>query len=106
MDDTDILQHLLEIEDQAAALVNDAQVEADRRIKEAEEKSRIAFDETYQKLTADLETEYQQSVGIVKAEYAKNLDSYRAELNSMQKYNGEFSELAFSLLVEEKCILT
>ncbi|MCL1927396.1 MAG: hypothetical protein FWG07_01195 [Treponema sp.] len=106
MDDTDILQHLLKIEGQAAVLVDDAQAEADRRIKEAEEKNRIAFDESYQKLTAELETEYRISADAVKNKYNRILDEYRASLDSMPRQNESFSDLAFSLLVGEKCIIT
>ena len=104
MDDTDILQHLLEIEGQATVLVDDAQAEADRRIKEAEEKNRIAFDESYQKLTAELETEYRTLTDAVKNEYNKILDEYRESLDSMPRQNENFSALAFSLLMEEKCL--
>ncbi|MCL1812204.1 MAG: hypothetical protein FWG29_01640 [Treponema sp.] len=105
MDDPDILRHLLEIENQAAILVDDAQAEADRRTKEAEEKNRIVFDESYQKLASELEAEYLNSVDAVKHEYNKILDEYRASLDSMPQQNENFSSLAFSLLMEEKCIL-
>ena len=105
MDDSDILQHLLEIEGQAATLVDDAQAEADRRIKEAEEQNRLAFDEAYQKLTVELETEYQKVAGAVRDEYDKTLDEFRAGLDCMPKHNESFSALAFSLLVGKKHIL-
>ena len=102
MEDTDILQHLLEVENQAAALVDDAQAEADRRIKEAEEQNRLAYDEAYQKLTADLEAEHQKSVEAAKTEYDRSLDEYRRSLDTMPREEGAFSALAFSLLVKEK----
>ena len=105
MDDSDILQHLLEIENQAAVLVDDAQAEADRRIKEAEEQNRVAFDESYQKLTAELDVEYLNSADAAKKKYNKILDDYRANLDSMPRQNESFSALAFSLLMEGKCIL-
>ena len=102
MDDSDILQHLLEIEEKAAVLVDDAQAEADRRIKESEEQNRIIFDEAYQKITAGLEAEYVHSVDAAKNEYNKILDEYKAGMDCMAKQNEVFSALAFSLLVEEK----
>ena len=102
MDDSDILQHLLEIEGQAAALVDDAQAEADRRIKEAEEQNRLAFDGAYRELTGKLETEYQKIIESVKQEYNTRLEEYRASLDKIPKRNDRFSALAFSLLVEEK----
>ena len=102
MDDASILQHLLEIEGKAAGLVDDAQAEADRRIKEAEEQNRLAFDEAYQKLAVELEAEYKKSLDAVKAEYDKNLDEYRAGLENMPKQNDGFSALVRSLLVDKR----
>ena len=102
MEDSDILKHLLEIEGQAATLVDDAQAEADRRIKEAEEKNRLAFDEAYQKIMTELETEYQESQETVKIEYNKYLDEYRVSLDCMPKNNDGFNALVYSLLVDKK----
>jgi vacuolar-type H+-ATPase subunit H len=102
MDDSGILQHLLEIEGKAATLVDGAQAEADRRIKEAEEQNRLAFDEAYQKLTVELEEEYKKSIDAVKAEYEKNLDEYRAGLENMPKNQEEFSALLRSFLADKK----
>jgi len=102
LEDTDILQHLLEIEGQAASLVNDAQAEADRRIKEAEEQNRQAYDATYQKNIAVLEADYQKEQDAVKAEYDKALDEYRQSLAGMSRNNDGFSALAYSLLLGQK----
>ena len=102
MNDTDILQHLLEIEGQAATLIDDAQAKADQRIKEAEEQNRLAFDEAYQKLATELEMEYQQSVSTIKSEYNQLLDQYRSDLAGMPRQNEDFSALAFSLLMENE----
>jgi vacuolar-type H+-ATPase subunit H len=102
MEDKDILQHLLVIERQAAALVDDAQAEADRRIKEAEEHNRLAYEEKYQARIAELETEYQKKEDAVRAEYDKALDEYRLSLEDMPRDNKAFSALAHSLLFGEK----
>jgi len=100
MEDRDVLQHLLEIEGQAAVLVDDAQAEADRRVKEAEEQNRLAYDGEYQKIVKELEAVCQKEVEAAKAEYDKSLDEYRMSLDSIPKDSGAFSSLAFSLLVE------
>jgi vacuolar-type H+-ATPase subunit H len=100
MEDRDILQHLLEVEGQAAAMVNDAQTEADRRVKEAEEQNRLAYDESYQKKIEELETEYQNKLKAAKDEYEKSLDEYRRSFEEIPRQGSVFSALAFSLLVE------
>jgi len=100
MEDRDVLQHLLEIEGQAAVLVDDAQAEADRRVKEAEEQNRLAYDGKYQKIVKELEAVCQKEVETAKTEYNKSLDEYRMSLDLMPRDAGAFSALAFSLLVE------
>jgi vacuolar-type H+-ATPase subunit H len=102
MEDKDILQHLLEIEGEAAVLVNDAQAEADKRIKEAEEQNRLAYDGEYQNLIAELETEYKKELNAARTEYDKFLDEYRQSLDAMPRDNGAFSALIFSLLLGEE----
>ena len=105
MNDTDILQHLLEVEGQAATLVDDAQAKADMRIKEAEEQNRLYFEESYKQITAEKEADYQKAAVYVKAEYEKLLNEFRAELDQIPRHNEAFSALAFSLLLDNKCIL-
>ncbi|MCL1815440.1 MAG: hypothetical protein FWG27_06450 [Treponema sp.] len=99
MEETNILQHLLEIEDQAALLVDDAQAEADRRIKKAEEQYRLSYDREYLAFMTELEAEYQKGLAVVKEEYDKSLSECRVDFDVMPRDNGAFSAFAFSLLV-------
>ena len=103
MNDTDILQHLLEIEGKAATLVDDALAEGDRRIKEAEEQNRLVFEESYKQISSEKEADYLKAALNVKAEYGKLLDEFRSSLDQMPRHNEAFSALAFSLLVDNKC---
>jgi vacuolar-type H+-ATPase subunit H len=102
MDDSDVLQHLLEIEAQASALVDDAQAEADRRIKTAEEQNRGSYDTRYQSLIQELEEAHRSQLETVKADYAHSLEDYRRSLDSMPVNGAAFSALASSLLFGER----
>jgi len=102
MEDVNILRHLLEIEGQAAVLVSDAQAEADRRVKEAEEQCRQAYDTEYQKYAAELEAQYRREQDTVKAEYGKALDQYRLGLEDMPRDKDAFSAYVFSQFLDEK----
>jgi vacuolar-type H+-ATPase subunit H len=101
MDDTDVLQHLLTIESQASTLVDDAQAEADKRLKSAEEQNRASYDGQYQDLVKQLEEEHRKQLEAVKSGYEQALEEYRSSLDSMTMNEGAFSTLAFSLLFEE-----
>ncbi|MDR0599303.1 MAG: hypothetical protein LBG84_04380 [Treponema sp.] len=98
MEDTALLQHLLEIESQAVVLVDEAQAEADRRVREAEEKNRAFYDEQYQALIKELEADYEKQLEAVKAEYEATLTGCRRGLDDLSVNQEAFSALAASLL--------
>jgi vacuolar-type H+-ATPase subunit H len=97
MDDGEILQHLLEIEAKASILVDDAQAEADKRLKQAEEQNRAAYEEQYRSLVEKLTTEYDEQIGAARSEYQRTLDAYRSSLDTMPVNTDAFCALAFSL---------
>jgi regulator of protease activity HflC (stomatin/prohibitin superfamily) len=97
-EDTDVLRHLLEIEAEAAALVDSAQAEADRRLKECEEQNRARYHEEYRHLVDSLEKEYKQKLEAARAEYRAGLDEYRKSLDAMPVDPSAFSRLAAELL--------
>jgi hypothetical protein len=96
--DQDLLHHLLEVEAHAAALVEDAQAEGDRRTTEHETKRRAEYDETYAREAAELEDRYQLEYKAAKAEYQQRLDAYRESLETMPVYQDKFFKLVSSLL--------
>ena len=102
MDDHVVLEHLLELEKQAAVMVNDAQAEAERKIAEREKQNRTRYDETYAREAQTLETSYEQKIAAVKEDYQKQLEDYRNGLESQSVDTKAFSSLAEKfLLVKE-----
>jgi ABC-type phosphate transport system auxiliary subunit len=99
--DQDLLRHLLEVETGAAALVEDAQAEADRRVAEFEARSRARYDEAYAREAVDLEARYQREYEAVKTEYQRRLDEYRENLETMTVHRDDFFKLASSLFFGE-----
>jgi vacuolar-type H+-ATPase subunit H len=94
MDDREVLQHLLSLENEASALVNDAQAEADRRTAERENQNRLRYDETYAGEVEALEKDFAQNLAIVRENCRQQLEAYRAELESMSFNVGSFLSLA------------
>ena len=99
MEDPGILQHLLEIEARAAALVDDAQAEADRRIKAGEEARRVRCEEQYQALLASLEENYRRESAAARTEYEAILEGWRQSLDRLPLDQRAFAELASSFLL-------
>ena len=102
MDDHEILQHLLNLEADAAALVNDAQAEADRRVSEGEKQNRTRYDDVYAGEVAVLEEQYVKALAAIKENYRKQLDEYREDLKKMTQNTGAFSLLAEDLFFTGK----
>ena len=98
MDDHEILQHLLSLENKAAALVDDAQAEADRRVSEGEKLNRSRYEETYAREVEALEVSYNQKITAVKEGYRKQLEEYGNYLRTIPIYPEAFSSLAEELL--------
>ena len=94
MDDHKILQHLLNLENEAAALVNDAQAEADRRVVEGETQNRARHDEVYAKEVEVLELAYAQNLASIKENYSRQLEDYRETLINVSLDAAAFSSLA------------
>jgi hypothetical protein len=94
-----VLRHLLDLEAQAAALVDDAQAEADRRVAEGEKAGRARYDEAYAAEVAALEAAYTGEIAAIKADYKSRLDTYREGLKAMPVNHEAFSALAERFLI-------
>ena len=98
MDEQEVLQHLLDLENRAAVLVNDAQAEADRRLSEGEKQNRARYDEVYSAEVAELEASYAQNLAAVKQDYSSQLEAYQKSLISISLDKVAFCSLAEKLL--------
>jgi hypothetical protein len=98
----DVLRHLLEIESQAASLVDEAQAEADRRVAESEKENRIRYDERYGLDAAKLNEEYKTAALAVNADYKRQLDAYSSSLEAMPVQRAAFFALAERLFFGDR----
>jgi regulator of protease activity HflC (stomatin/prohibitin superfamily) len=102
MDEQDVLRHLLEVEAEASALVDNAQAEADRRVAEGEKQNRLVYDEQYSRETDRLEAQYGEKILQVKGDYKKQLDSYRESLDATPVHTEAFIRLVDSFLRQDR----
>jgi len=101
MDNDEVLGHLLKIEAEAAALVNDAQAEADRRVLEAEKQNHAAYEERYRREGEKLENEFQSLKENIRRQYQTELESYSNKITSLPVDVNRFSALLDRLVTEE-----
>ncbi|MDR2942497.1 MAG: hypothetical protein LBV17_07905 [Treponema sp.] len=93
MENDNTLEHLLKIEASAAALVNDAQAEADRRIHENEEKNRKTYEERFRVEVQRHESAVRKEKDKLKEQYQQMLEDYRNGISSAKTDVEKFSAL-------------
>ncbi|MDR3337602.1 MAG: hypothetical protein LBT16_10400 [Treponema sp.] len=98
----DVLQHLLAVEANALALVNDAQAVADRRVTDGEKQNRARYEERYTREAAALDAQYGEELQAIKEEYNKQLDAFRQELDGLKPDRAQFDRLLDNFLRRER----
>ncbi|MDR2797705.1 MAG: hypothetical protein LBB80_05125 [Treponema sp.] len=98
MNEQPVLHHLLQVETEAEALVEDAGAESDRRLAEGEKQNRKRYDERYGRELAFIDEEYTKKRAALEAAYQHELDGYRESLNAMVVHEERFSALVATLL--------
>ena len=94
MDESDILQHLLAIEDEASSLVQEAQREANRRQSLSEEREREAYERRFGERAAELEKAFAESSAEAKRDYQAAISRCRQELEAKPVFEDRFRSLA------------
>ncbi|MDR0450724.1 MAG: hypothetical protein LBH26_05625 [Treponema sp.] len=98
--DENVLGHLLKIEAEASALVDDAQAETDRRVAEAEKQNRARYEEEYSRRAAELDAAYSGEIDQVRTDYRNQIEKYRKSLEAITTDQGGFSALLDKFLAE------
>jgi len=101
MDNDEVLGHLLKIESEAAELVDNARIEADRRVSDAEKHARASYDDRCRAEREGLEKEFQQSKERARQQYQEEMAAYRQAISSIQVDTDRFSALLSKLVMGE-----
>ena len=94
----DAINHLLEVEKNASALINDAAQEVDHRLSEARVKYNSEYKARYDQIAASLEAEYQTNHNSIAEKYQKEIDSYKESLEAKAQNYEAFSSLLDKLI--------
>ena len=94
----DAINHLLEVEKNASALINDAAQEADRHLSEARSKYNSEYKPRYDEIAARLEAEYQENHKETEEKYQKEIESFKESLAAKPQNYDAFSSLLDQLM--------
>ena len=96
----DAINHLLEIERDAAVLIDDAKIEADKRIASAKNQYNTQYKSKYDEIVKDLDSKYNTSIDEISDKYNKEIDAYKTQLEEKQQNEASFNSLLDKLLFE------
>lgn len=96
--ETDIISHLLSVEQEAQALLQEAQAEADRRISAAKAQADDTFKKEYAVLVKEIDAEYDARRKETVRRCDEQLADYKARLAALPVDTAAFSALLASYL--------
>ena len=94
----DAINHLLEVEKNASALINDAAQEVDRRLSQARAKYNSDYKARYDELASKLEAEYQDAHQKIAEKYQNEIETYKQSLEAKTQNTEAFSSLLDKLI--------
>lgn len=92
----DAIKHLLEIEKTASVLIDDAKIEADKRLSEARSKYNTQYKSKYDEIASVLEVDYQKKLEEITTKYKSEINEYKKSLENKPQ-----NEEAFNALLEK-----
>ena len=96
--ETDIISHLLSVEQEAAALLQEAQVEADRRVSAAKAEADATFKKEYAVLVKNIDAEYEAKRKETVQRCDTQLAEYKARLAALSVDTAAFNTLFASYI--------
>lgn len=97
MSDRDVIGRLLEVERNAAGIVHDAELEAERRVAKAVEHEKKTFQEEYAGKIRELESEHEKELSRMRDEKARRMKKFLEQLASRatnpQRLTGRLGEI-------------
>lgn len=96
--DIDVIGHLIDVERNAANLLLDAQVEADKRTSQARLEADNQFKEAYDKMIKKLEDEKAQHIAILEKNHNDVIHTYEEKVEHWEKDVPGFEKFMDKLL--------
>ncbi|SEQ89003.1 (H+)-ATPase G subunit [Treponema bryantii] len=94
----DAINHLLEVEKNASMLINDAAMEAERRLSQARAKYNSEYKARYDEVASKLESEYQNNHKQIEDKYNKDIETYKESFAAKPQNSEAFSSLLDKLI--------
>lgn len=94
----DVITHLLEVENQASSLIDQALAESNRRVLAAKAKSDEIFDSKYHTVIDELEKQYEDTIDSCNKVHKKTFDDYKNQILNANKDFDSFNSFMDKIL--------
>ncbi len=92
-EEQDAIAHLLKVEEEAAELIVQAQEQSDKEIAAARAKTDSDYNQKYQDMASQMESDYNNKVAAIQENHKKQLEEYKAKIEQTPKDVGAFNKL-------------
>lgn len=87
------INHLLEVEKNASALINEAKIEAEKRVAEVRSKYNSDYKSKYEVIASEMEAAYQTKLEAVSAKYKQEIEDFKKSLTEKNQNEEAFNDL-------------
>ena len=98
MAESDVIEHLISVEHEAASLMQDAQIEADKRISVAKVQADELYKKQYEQLILELDAQYEKRSAEITQKKDADFRAYQENIERLQTDEASFNTLLDSLL--------
>lgn len=99
--DISVIEHLIDIEQEAASLLFDAQTEADNRVKVARTAADSEYKKGYEVMISEMEASFADAKAITQQKHDEEFNQYKDSVNNFPKDTAGFETLLESMLFGE-----
>ena len=97
-EEINVINHLLAVEKESAALIDNAVKEADNRTTEARNKANFQFKQKYDEIAEALQKEFEQNVENKKSEHSKQMTQFESQLEARSRNYEAFNKVLNGIL--------
>ena len=102
MSEIDVISHLMNVENQAATLIFEAQTVAEKNISDARATAENLYKQKYENLINDLESDYSEKIQKILKNNKNSFNEYQQKIQDLPQDIESFNKLLDTLLFEGK----
>ncbi len=97
-DEQDTIAHLLQIEEEAAELISQAQIQSEKEISAARAQADSEYNQKYETMASQMEGDYNSKIAGMDQAHKNQLDEYKSQIEQTPKDLDAFNNLLEKIL--------